>query len=58
MADLAEVSSIPIRPSGDPPLDRREPGASSKLPKRPMVLKPTEDEQPEEENKHQVDVTV
>ena len=58
MADLADVSSIPIRPTGDPPLDRREPRTSPRLPKRPVVQKLAEREQPEEEDKHQVDVEV
>ncbi len=58
MADLAEVSSIPICRTGDPPGDRREPGTSPRLPKRPLAQKSTEEDQPEEEDKHQVDITV
>jgi hypothetical protein len=61
LADLAEISSIPIRPTGDPPGDRREPRTSPKFPKRSSVQGSAEQEQPEEpeeEEKHQVDVTV
>lgn len=58
MADLGGVSSIPIRPTGDPPGDQREPVTSPRLPKRLLVQKSTGQEQPEEEDKHQLDVTV
>jgi len=58
MMDLAEVAPIPIRPTSDPPSDRRESGPSPRLPKRDADQRSTEQEEPEGEDKHQVDVTV
>jgi hypothetical protein len=58
MADLGEVSSILILPTGDPTGDRREPWTSPRFAKRPLVQKSSEQEQPEEDEKHELDVTV
>jgi hypothetical protein len=58
MADLAEVSSIHIHPVDDALGDRRGPGTSPRLPKRPVVQRSAEHEQLEQEDKHEVDVTV